>query len=79
MNCQEVKRNQNGFLITVIDTVLFCRDIKNVKKYLQCSSYRCIMAVAVTLIAVKREVAAHRAGFPRSECQEDRPVKWSGL
>ncbi len=31
-----------------------------------------ILVFAVTLIAVKREVAAQDAGFPWSECQEPR-------
>ena len=39
------------------------------KKTLQFPGTSCIIATVVTLIAVKREVAAHEAGFPWSECQ----------
>ena len=39
------------------------------KKYLHETSDSCILNIAVTLIAVKREVAAFVAGFPWSECQ----------
>ena len=42
---------------------------KKVQKYLQKNSKQCILATAVTLIAMKREVAANTAGFPWSECQ----------
>lgn len=39
------------------------------KKDLQTFIFSYILAIAVALIAVKREVAAHVAGFPWSECQ----------
>ena len=39
------------------------------KKTLQFHRTSCIIATVVTLIAMKREVAAHEAGFPWSECQ----------
>ena len=39
------------------------------KKVLQKRNLSCILILAVTLIAMKREVAATLAGFPWSECQ----------
>ena len=39
------------------------------KKTLHFTGTSCIIATVVTLIAMKREVAAHEAGFPWSECQ----------
>ena len=39
------------------------------KKDLQTAFFSYILAIAVALIAVKREVAAYVAGFPWSECQ----------
>ena len=45
---------------------------KKSKKYLQKYSKQCILTTAVTLIAMKREVAAvwkQTVGFPWSECQ----------
>ena len=42
---------------------------KILKKYLHFLKIPYIIASAVALIAVKREVAAYVAGFPWSECQ----------
>ena len=42
---------------------------KKEKNTLHSGKTSCILTSAVTLIAVKREVAAEMAGFPWSECQ----------
>ena len=42
---------------------------KKEKNTLHSGKTSCILTNAVTLIAVKREVAAEMAGFPWSECQ----------
>ena len=39
------------------------------KKVLQKRNLSCILILAVTLIAMKREVATTLVGFPWSECQ----------
>ena len=41
---------------------------KKLKKLLHYFEESCILILAVTLIAMKREVAAEKAGFPWSEC-----------
>ena len=45
------------------------KNTKKIKKLLRYGELSCILSFAVTLIALKREVAAHVAGFPWSECQ----------
>ena len=43
---------------------------KSKKKHLHFFGWSCILSIVVTLIAMKREVAAtEMAGFPWSECQ----------
>ena len=48
---------------------LFCVFSKVQKKNLHITGKSCIITHVVTLIAVKREVAAGHAGVPWSECQ----------
>lgn len=48
---------------------LFCVFSKVQKKNLHITGKSCIITNVVTLIAVKREVAAGHAGVPWSECQ----------
>ena len=47
----------------------FLKKIKKIKKGLHSEESSYILILAVTLIAMKREVAATLAGFPWSECQ----------
>ena len=47
----------------------FKKNQKNLKKGLHSEESSYILILAVTLIAMKREVAATLAGFPWSECQ----------
>ena len=49
--------------------LLFKKNQKNLKKGLHSEESSYILILAVTLIAMKREVAATLAGFPWSECQ----------
>ena len=49
--------------------LLFKKKSKKLKKGLHSEESSYILILAVTLIAMKREVAATLAGFPWSECQ----------
>ena len=51
--------------LKIVEKIFF----KNTKKCLRVFVKSCIITTVVTLIAVKREVAAGHAGVPWSECQ----------
>jgi hypothetical protein len=53
----------------VLNMYIFSENKKSSRKHLILRGFSDILLNAVTLIALKREVAATMAGFPWSECQ----------